>query len=83
MTEYMKTNRSPFEIRTDLLKIAQDYLQKQYEANAALARATAQELQKTGVAFQSDMRTEVPKYFDFEDIILKARELYGFVNTKQ
>lgn len=83
MTEYMKTNRTPFELRTDLLKIAQDYLQKQYNANMELYNATLHTLQKDGVALQSDLRTEVPKYFDFSDIITKARELYGFVTTKQ
>jgi hypothetical protein len=82
MTEYLKTNRTPFEIRTDLLKLAQDYLQKQYDANVEFARAALQALQKDGVALQSDMRTEMPKYFDFQDIIAKARELYGFVNSK-
>ena len=82
MAEYMKTNRTPFELRTDLLKIAQDYLQKQYAANMELYRATQQALQQDAVALQSDLRTELPKYFDFQDIITKARELYGFVSTK-
>lgn len=82
MTEYLKTNRTPFELRTDLLKIAQDYLQKQYNANMELYNATVHAAQKDAVALQSDLRTEVPKYFDFNDIITKARELYGFVNSK-
>jgi hypothetical protein len=82
MTEYLKTNRNPFEIRTDLLKIAQEYLQKQYEANVDFARAAMNVAYKDGVALQSDLRTEMPKYFNFSDIVEKAKELYGFVNTK-
>lgn len=82
MAEYMKTNRTPFELRTDLLKIAQEYLQKQYDANLELARGSWLALQRDGVALQSDLRTELPKYFDFSDIIAKARELYSFVNSK-
>ena len=82
MAEYMKTNRTPFELRTDLLKIAQDYLHKQYVANMELYNATMQSLQHDAVAIQSDIRTELPKYFDFQDILNKARELYGFVSTK-
>jgi hypothetical protein len=80
--EYLKTNRTPFELRTDLLKIAQDYLEKQYNANMELYRATMQSLQQDAVALQSDLRTELPKYFDFQDIITKAQELYGFVQKR-
>ena len=82
MAEYLKTNRTPFELRTDLLKIAQDYLHKQYVANMELYNATIKTLQQDAVALQSDIRTEVPKYFDFQDILAKARELYGFISTK-
>lgn len=82
MAEYMKTNRTPFELRTDLLKIAQDYLHKQHVANMELYQATQRALHQDMVALQNDIRTEMPKYFDFQDILNKARELYGFVSTK-
>ena len=82
MTEYLKTNRTPFEIRTELLEIAQQYLEKQWEAQQEFARAAFMELLKQGVANQSDWSKYTPKYFDFNDIIAKAKELYGFVSTK-
>ena len=82
MAEYMKTNRTPFELRTDLLKIAQDYLHKQYVANMEMYNSTLKVMQQGAVELQSDLRTEMPKYFDFQDILNKARELYGFISTK-
>lgn len=80
--EYMKSNRSPFEIRTNLLEIAQNYLQKQWEANNELARATFLDAMRTGIAAQHDWEKYAPKYFDFSEITKKAQELYGFVQNK-
>lgn len=78
--EYMKSMRSPFEIRTNLLELAQDYLQKQWEANMDFARAAFLESLKQGMTTQADWEKFAPKYFDFSDVISKAKELYGFVN---
>ena len=59
-----------------------DFLHKQHVANMELYQATQRALHQDMVALQNDIRTEMPKYFDFNDIITKARELYGFVSTK-
>ena len=82
MSEYLKTNRTPFEIRTELLEIAQKYLEAQWEAQQEFARAAFMELLKQGVATQSDWSKYTPKYYDFNDIVAKAKELYGFVSSK-
>lgn len=83
MTGYMKgAARNPYEIRTDLLQIAQNYLQKQWEAADELARAVFMEQMKQGMAAQADWQKFAPKFYNFEDIVTKARELYGFVNNK-
>lgn len=83
MTDYMKgASRNPFEIRTNLLQIAQNYLQKQWEAADELARAAFMEQMKQGMAAQADWQKFAPKFYNFEDIVNKARELYGFVNNK-
>lgn len=81
--EFMKSTRTPFEIRTNLLEIAQDYLQKQWEANMDFARAAFMETLKQGMTTQADWEKFAPKYYNFEDIVAKAKELYGFVNDNK
>lgn len=78
------TNKSssPFEIRTRMLEIAQDYLKAQYETNLSLAQATFQELQAAGKTTQEEWTKYVPQMYDFNDIIKKAQELYGFVSKR-
>lgn len=78
----MTNKSSPFEIRTRMLEIAQDYLKAQYETNLELAQATFQELQAQGNAVQKDWAKHVPQMYDFNDIIKKAQELYGFVSKR-
>ena len=74
------SNRNPFEIRTDLLNLAQDYLDKQYQANVTFAKAAFEKTLETTTANWKDF---APKYFDFNDVIAKAKELYGFVQDRQ
>ena len=74
------TPRNPFEIRTDLLTLAQDYLDKQYQANLEFAKAAFEKALETAPANWQDF---MPKYFDFSDVIAKAKELYSFVQDRQ
>lgn len=70
---------TPFEIRTQMLAMAQDYLQKQLELNSEFARRTFDELVKNGDKVQSDWQQYMPKMYNFEEVVNKAKELYGFV----
>ena len=47
------------------------------------ARAAFLETVKQGMATQADWEKFAPKYYDFNDIVSKARELYGFVNDNK
>lgn len=67
------TNKNPFEIRTDLLKMAQDHLISQYHANVDFMREFS-----TKVA---DAVVEAPKYPTLEDIMEQAQKFYTFVST--
>lgn len=61
-----------------MVKAAQEYLQKQYDAAVEFNKTVYEQAIKAG----EQARLEVPKYFDFSDIVTKAKELYGFVATK-
>lgn len=76
------SERNPYEIRTRMLEIAADYMQTQYRAAEDLAKATFQEMVKTGFAMQTDWSKYAPKMYDPKDILEMAQQLYGFVNTK-
>ena len=70
---------NPFEIRTQMLSMAQDYLQKQQEINLDFAGRTFEQLLKEGKKVAEDWQTYAPKMYTFEDVLKEANKLYGFV----
>ncbi len=91
------TQKTPYEIRADLLKMAQEHLQQQYqdylnfsfqawqkylEAFRLSEITTTEQL----VTFQKLWSEAITKFMPpaptFGDIIEKAQELYGFVQKK-
>jgi len=79
---YKTSNRAPFEIRTEFLQMAQDYLQRQFEVQNEFARAAFLETMKAGMTMQADWEKFAPKYFNFDEILEKAEELYDFAKTE-
>lgn len=70
---------NPFEIRAEMLKMAQDYLTKQQEINLEFAQNTFEQLVKEGKKVAEDWQTYAPKMYTFEDVLKEANKLYGFV----
>lgn len=83
-TSYLSGNkdRNPFEIRTRMLEIAQEYLETQYKANMEFARKMWMDQMSAGSATLADADKFLPKMYSFEEIIKKASDLYGFVQKK-
>jgi hypothetical protein len=73
---------NPFEIRTQMLEMAKQYLEKQQEINLDFAGRTFEQLVKEGKKFADDWQEYAPKMYDFDEITAKAKELYSFVNAK-
>lgn len=76
------TTKSPFEIRTRMLELAQEYLQQQYAVSVDFARETFDELVRTNQAAVTEWQKYAPKMYDLTDILKKAQELYGFVSKR-
>lgn len=76
------SNKSGFEIRADLLKLAQEHLQAQYHANVDFATQAYQLMVEQGKAAQTSLIDYLPKPFTFEDMMEKAKEMYEFVAKK-
>lgn len=70
---------TPFELRAQMLEMAQEYLQKQLEINTEFAKRTFDELVKSGEKVQADYGQYMPKMYSFDEVVSKAKELYGFV----
>lgn len=79
--------KNPFEIRTELLTIAKDYLDKQLELQADLARRSHLFIMKESgrllnAAQSEELEKLMPKLYSFDDIIKLANELNQFVQKK-
>ncbi len=74
-----QTNKTPFEIRTELLHIAKDYLDKQYEVHLELCRAAHMELIKSSIVAQNELEKVLPQLYDFSKIEELATKLNSFV----
>lgn len=77
-----KFDRNPFEIRTRMLELAQDYLENQYEMNIEFARQAFLESIKIGASTMKDWEQFAPQKYSFDEITKKAQELYSFVQKK-
>jgi len=71
------TNKSPFEIRADILAMAKEYMDKQVDLNVqywekmiSMQQATVQEAKLAYATYST------------EDLMKKAAEMYSFVTKK-
>lgn len=71
------SNKNPFEIRSDMLQLAKDYMDQQYHMNLDFANKMYEAGQKTS----EDMQ-EAYKMYSMDDLMAKAKEMYSFVSDK-
>ena len=74
--------KTPFELRADLLKQAQDLLESQYEAQMEFATKAFFALAKEGTANMENFKNFTPAFPTSEDILKQAKEFYSFVSSK-
>jgi hypothetical protein len=70
---------NPFELRAQMLSMAQDYLQQQQQINLDFAGRTFEQLVKEGKKIAEDWQQYAPKMHSLEDVVKEANKLYGFV----
>lgn len=76
-TKQTVTNKNPFEIRQEVLQMAKDYMDRQWEMNYQFALQLFDQGKKT----TEEMKAAMTPY-STEELIKKAQELYGFVSKK-
>jgi len=70
-------HKNPFEIRTEMLQMAKDYMDQQYHMNIQLANDLYEQGQKTAEEVK-----EAYQIYSTEDLMAKAKEMYSFVSKK-
>ena len=71
------SNKNPFEIRTEMLQLAKNYMDQQYQMNVEFAQRALDTGKKTLEEVQ-----EVYKMYSMEGLMEKAKEMYSFVSKK-
>jgi len=66
------SNKNPFEIRTEVLAMAKDYMDKQYALNLEMAQKMSEAV---SIA-------QVPAMYTVDELMEKAKEFYSFVSKK-
>lgn len=72
------TTKNPFELRTEVLEMAKDYMDQQQKANTAFMEKALEEGKKSFEEYQA----AVTKMYSMEDLMEKAKEMYSFVSNK-
>lgn len=73
----MAENKNPFEIRTEVLTLAKDYMDQAYQMNVQFAEKMLEHGKMQIEEFQK--QTEM---YTVEELMAKAKEMYGFVTKK-
>lgn len=71
------SNKNPFEIRAEMLAMAKDYMDQQWQMNLSFTERMFEEGKKTMEEVQEAM-----KIYSIEELQEKAKELYSFVSKK-
>jgi hypothetical protein len=71
------SNKNPFEIRAEMLHMAKDYMDRQWEMNVQFTQRLFEQGKKT-----AEEMTKALEPYPMKDLMAKAQELYGFVAKK-
>ena len=71
------STKNPFEIRAEMLAMAKDYMDQQWQMNLMFTERMFEEGKKSMEEVQDAM-----KLYSIEELQEKAKELYSFVSKK-
>jgi hypothetical protein len=70
--------KNAFEIRSDILALAKDYMDKQAQLNAEFTKA----LISAGTTNMQEIAKAVQTTYSMDDLLSTADKMYSFVNKK-
>lgn len=74
--------KNPYEIRFDLLNMAKDLLDRQYEQASTMAWSAFEKAAESNQTIYKEYEQYLPKMFTPEEIMAQAEKLQSFVNKK-
>lgn len=74
--------KTPYELRLDMLKMAKEYCERQYEIATASYMTMVREAQNTGNKLTREILDTVPKMYDPTAIMELADKFNSFVSKK-
>ena len=75
-------NKTPYEVRLELLQMSKDYLDQMRNIQLEFARAGFEKSVELGKASADQWEKYIPNQFSIDDIMKHATSLYSFVNKK-
>jgi hypothetical protein len=78
----MSNAKTPYELRMEMIQMANDYFNRIQEVNTAVAMRAFDHAIELGKASYQDWEKFSPKQYTFDEVLKKAEELYKFVSTK-
>lgn len=72
--------KNPFEIRTDLLVLAQNHLEAQYKANVDFVKQMLEASIKAGAELPEAF-AKTYRFPTMEDVLAEAKKMYSFVSS--
>lgn len=82
MTKATNGGKSAYEIRLELLQLAQEHLRMTYERQMTFAVEAMKTATNAGWKSMEELQKLMPAAYSFQDILDKANELYGFVQKR-
>lgn len=76
------SNKSPFEIRLEILKMTAELMKAEYESNMEFITEMQENLADKGMNTQAMIEKFMPKPFSFDEMLAKSKQFYEFVNAK-
>ena len=76
-------SKNPYEIRFDLLTMAKDLLDRQYEQSSNMAWEAFNKAMESNRELYKDVEKYIPKMFTPEEVIAQAEKLQSFINKKE
>ena len=76
------SNKNPYEVRLEVLKMAKEMLDKQYEVNLKTAKEYIKFMKDSGQPFMGQIDEYIPEMYKPEAVMEKANELYQFITKK-
>ena len=75
------SNKNPFEIRAEMLQLAKSYMDQQYHMNIQFLENMIAEGKKVREEIEDQLK-DAYKMYSMEELMEKAKEMYGFVSDK-